>query len=325
MTCYDYNGLSTENGPEPKAERKWHLVWHNVVFFTIMHIGSIYAIYLLFTDAKWLTLFFAYILYVCSTVGVTAGAHRLWSHKAYKAKLPMKIILLIFYTIAYQGSVHQWVRDHRVHHKYVDTDADPHNATRGFFFSHIGWLLLKKHPDILAKGKDIYLKDVQTDKLLRFQQKYYFPLVVVLCFVFPTYVPLLWGENLWTAFYIAAVLRHTFTLHMTFLINSAAHMWGTKPYDQHILPTETKAVSLVACGEGFHNYHHTFPWDYRAAELGDYTLNISLFFIDLMAKIGWAYDLKTVSEEQVEKRVKKTGDGTHAVWGDEKSDSIDYL
>lgn len=130
----------------------------------------------------------------------------------------------------------------------------------------------------------------------------------------PTYIPVLWNEEKRTAFYIAAVLRLTISQHVIFFINSAAHMWGTKPYDKDIRPVETKAVSLVACGEGFHNYHHTFPWDYKAAELGGYTFNTSRLFIDIMAKIGWAYDLRTVSHELIEKRVKRTGDGTHPYW-----------
>lgn len=97
-------------------------------------------------------------------------------------------------------------------------------------------------------------------------------------------------------------------------------MWGTKPYDKDICPVENKTVAFLATGEGFHNYHHTFPWDYRTAELGGYLFNTSWLFIDLMAKIGWAYDLKTVSEELIEKRVARSGDGTHPVWGWDDTD-----
>lgn len=71
----------------------------------------------------------------------------------------------------------------------------------------------------------------------------------------------------------------------------------------------------MALGEGWHNYHHTFPWDYKTAELGQYSVNTTCAFLDLMAKIGWAYDLKTVPMEMIKKRVERTGDGTHHVWG----------
>lgn len=78
-------------------------------------------------------------------------------------------------------------------------------------------------------------------------------------------------------------------------------------------PTETKFVSFVTIGEGWHNYHHAFPWDYRASEFRK--LNFTLTVIDFFARIGWAYDLKTVSAEMIRNRVKRTGDGTHQIWG----------
>lgn len=65
-----------------------------------------------------------------------------------------------------------WVRDHRLHHKYSDTDADPHNAKRGFFFSHCGWLMMRKHPDVIVKGKTIDMSDLSNDPLIVFQRRY---------------------------------------------------------------------------------------------------------------------------------------------------------
>lgn len=109
-------------------------------------------------------------------LGVTAGAHRLWSHRSYKAKWPMRLILTIFHTIAFQDSIYHWVRDHRMHHKYSETDADPHNTSRGFFYSHIGWLLCKKHPEVTLKGKALNLSDLQNDPLVMFQHKWVTPL-----------------------------------------------------------------------------------------------------------------------------------------------------
>lgn len=80
-------------------------------------------------------------------------------------------------------------------------------------------------------------------------------------------------------------------------------------------PSQNVSVAAFALGEGFHNYHHVFPWDYKTAELGDYHLNYTTAFIDFFAKIGWAYDLKSVSTEIIKKRVERTGDGTHNLWG----------
>lgn len=103
------------------------------------------------------------------------------------------------------------------------------------------------------------------------------------------------------------MLRYVASLHVTWLVNSAAHCWGYRPYDRHIAPVENPALSFVAFGEGFHNYHHAFPYDYSSSELG-WKLNFSTKFINLMAMIGQAYDLKTASKECVDKRVQRTGD-----------------
>jgi len=77
------------------------------------------------------------------------------------------------------------------------------------------------------------------------------------------------------------------------------------------MPTENWFVSMMALGEGWHNYHHVFPWDYKTSELGNYTLNTTTAFIDFFSWVGWAYDLKTVSPSMVTQRAKRTGDGSH--------------
>lgn len=99
--------------------------------------------------------------------------------------------------------------------------------------------------------------------------------------------------------------------HITFLVNSFAHIWGNKPYDKYISPTGNKSVSFITLGEGWHNYHHTFPWDYKAAEFGGLAFNFSTEFIHLFARIGWAYDLKTVKHQLLVDRINRTGDVCH--------------
>lgn len=86
-------------------------------------------------------------------------------------------------------------------------------------------------------------------------------------------------------------------------------------FNRSINPAQNITVAAFAFGEGWHNYHHVFPWDYKTAELGDYKLNATTAFIDFFAKVGWAYDLKSVSTEIIKKRVGRTGDGTHELWG----------
>lgn len=296
--------------------RKIKLVWRNIIVFGALHGAAIYGLWLLITSAKWPTLLFALALYFASGLGITAGSHRLWAHRSYKAKWPLRLILVIFNTIAFQDCAMHWARDHRVHHKYSETDADPHNATRGFFFSHIGWLLCRKHSEVILKGRQLDISDLKADPILRIQKKYYMRLVLLMCIILPTIIPVyFWGESFKNAFFVAALFRYTFVLNVTWLVNSAAHKWGDKPYDKTINPSENPSVALFTFGEGWHNYHHVFPWDYKTAELGNYSMNFTTAFIDFFAKIGWAYDLKTVSHAIIEQRVKRTGDGTHAVWG----------
>ena len=131
--------------------------------------------------------------------------------------------------LALENDIYEWSRDHRVHHKYSETDADPHNAKRGFFFSHVGWLLCKKHPEVIEKGQLMDMSDLEKDPLIQFQRRFYVPLVALIWGLFPTYTPYyLWGESLWISFFTCVMLRYAFTLNVTWCVNSAAHLWGNK-------------------------------------------------------------------------------------------------
>ncbi|XP_061382401.1 acyl-CoA Delta-9 desaturase-like [Danaus plexippus] len=305
--------LSQLDPPRQRRDYEWQIVWRNVLAFVYLHMATLYGIYLiLIGKTKILTLIFAVTISAMSAMGVTAGAHRLWAHRAYKARWPLRIFLAVMQTMAFQNHIYEWVRDHRVHHKFTETDADPHNAKRGFFFSHMGWLMVRKHKAVFEKGASVDMSDLEKDPIVMFQKKTYLVLMPLLCFVVPAWLPVvLWNENPWVSWYVASMLRYTISLHFTWLVNSAAHIWGNRPYDQYIGATDNKAVAICAFGEGWHNYHHVFPWDYKAAELGNYSTNLSTALIDFAAKYGLAYDLKTVSIEMIRKRVSRTGDGSH--------------
>ena len=128
-------------------------------------------------------------------LGVTAGAHRLWSHRTYKAHWPLRLLLAFANTMALQNHIYEWSRDHRVHHKFSETDADPHNSNRGFFFAHMGWLMCKKHADVRDKGKIVDMSDLDKDPIVQFQKKYYIPLVILIWGLVPTLIPYyFWGK-----------------------------------------------------------------------------------------------------------------------------------
>ncbi|GMS94542.1 hypothetical protein PENTCL1PPCAC_16717, partial [Pristionchus entomophagus] len=284
------------------------IVWRNVAIFVALHLGAMIGLYQFFFEAKCLTCFFTILLHVGGAMGITAGAHRLWSHRAFKAALPVRIFFMLWSTVAFQNDVIEWARDHRCHHKWTDTEADPHNSRRGFWYSHVGWLCAKKSEKIKEMGSKIDLSDLFADPVLSFQRKHYYPLVALLCFIIPTAIPVyFWGESAFIAFYVAAIFRYAFTLNSTWLINSAAHMFGYKPYDATISPVESAWTNLQAVGEGGHNFHHSFPQDYRASELSHAT-NWTRAVIDSFAYFGLIYDRKTVSDESIKKIIEKKGD-----------------
>lgn len=104
--------------------------------------------------ASWSELSILWLFFwTISGLGITAGAHRLWAHKSYCATTGLKVFLMCMNSMAFQGSILEWSRDHRVHHKGSETDADPHNAKRGFFFSHCGWVMVRKHAQVMEQGK----------------------------------------------------------------------------------------------------------------------------------------------------------------------------
>lgn len=221
-----------KEGPSPKVE----YVWRNIILMSLLHLGALYGITLIPT-CKLYTCLWGLFYYVVSALGITAGAHRLWSHRSYKARLPLRLFLIIANTMAFQNDVYEWARDHRAHHKFSETHADPHNSRRGFFFSHVGWLLVRKHPAVKQKGATLDLSDLEAEKLVMFQRRYYKPGLLLMCFILPTLVPwCFWGETFQHSVFVATFLRYAIVLNVTWLVNSAAHLFGYRPYDKNISP-----------------------------------------------------------------------------------------
>lgn len=284
-----------------------HIIWPNVGWFALLHVATVYGIYLALYEAKWLTILFAVVTYNISLFGITAGVHRLWSHRAYKASFIFRVILAFCNSMAYQNSIYTWGRDHRVHHKYSETDADPVNIERGFFFAHCGWLMCKKHPDVAEFGLRVDCSDMMADPVVYYQHKYYFPSVLLICVAMPLVVPwYFWGETLWTSFFVVVIARYTLSLNATWFVNSAAHMYGNRPYDAQIAPAENTPIAFFSLGEGFHNYHHTFPWDYSTSEWG-WNINPTTFILDTLSKFGLVYDRRFASKDMIKQRKMRTG------------------
>jgi stearoyl-CoA desaturase (delta-9 desaturase) len=142
--------------------------WQNVVLFAYLHGAAFYGWFL---PWKWSSFVLCFIYTMLAGFGTTVAAHRYFTHRSFKANKKLRMLLILLQTACAQEPILHWARDHRVHHKFTDTDADPYNSRRGFFFSHIGWLMVKKHPEVIKQGKKIDMSDLNCDPMLVFQEK----------------------------------------------------------------------------------------------------------------------------------------------------------
>ncbi len=232
------------------------------------------------------------ILMAWTGLSITAGYHRLWSHKSYEAHPVVKYILLLGATLAIESSVFDWCSGHRSHHRHVDDEYDdPYSSRRGFWFSHMGWML-RKYPSGQYDYKNI--PDLKKDKLLALQHNYYGFWVVATNVVVLAMIGWITGDMLGT-FLIAGLLRLVLTHHFTFFINSLCHMFGTRPYTDENTARDNGLLAIVTWGEGYHNYHHYFQYDYRNG-VKWWQYDPTKWIIGLLAKVGLASNLKRVDD-----------------------------
>ncbi len=216
--------------------------------------------YLIWTGGiHWQTLILALIMTIFTGVAVTAGYHRLFSHRSYDGNKFFKLFMLIFGAAAFENSARRWASDHRTHHQFVDTDKDPYNIKRGFFYAHMGWVCLK-YRDAGSRYNNV--ADLSADPLVMWQEKYYVAIGVVAGYFMPMAVALLWGDPL-GALILAGFTRMVLNHHFTFCINSFCHMLGSQPYSDENSARDSWFMALFTYGEGYHNFHHKFPSDYR--------------------------------------------------------------
>ena len=288
------------------------VLWDMVFCMTIFHLFALYGLYLaIFTPMKWQSMLFTAVCAYAGGIGITMGTHRLWTHRAFDATAPVRFVLMLMNCIAFQESIYLWSQNHRVHHKWSDTDRDFTNSRRGFFFAHMGWKMYETHPEVIKGRKMIDCSDLLADRIVKFQHDYYYYISLPICFIFPTVIPwYFWNEDPLLAFMWCGCTRLAITFHSTWCINSVAHLYGYKPYDSTLHAFEHKFLGPWALGEGWHNYHHAFPRDYRASEIDGWGQNVTTKLIEFLNRFGLTYDLKTVSEEHVARRTERTGDSS---------------
>jgi stearoyl-CoA desaturase (delta-9 desaturase) len=157
----------------------------------------------------------------------------------------------------------------------------------------MGWLLVKKHQDVVDAGKRLNFDDLLADPVVMFQKTFDPWFALFMCFVFPGLIGTFWGENFWNGYFVAGALRYIMVLHITWCVNSAAHFFGDHPYDAASWPAENPFVSFFSLGEGWHNWHHKYPFDYAASEYGiSKQFNPTKLFVDTCCFLGLASDRK---------------------------------
>ena len=235
------------------------LNWTNTLFLVGAHLMAVVAVlYLVYVKFSWWTIGLGCLwMFLCS-ISISAGYHRLFAHRTYKAAEWWRGLLLLFGAASVQNSALLWSADHRRHHSFVDTDRDPYNVKRGFWWSHVGWVLHSSDEPRVAGG----LKDLESDRLVQWQHRYYPWIALVVAGLIPLGLGFLWGDPI-GAFLVAAFLRLVLQWHSTFTINSLAHIVGTQPYTTANSARDSWLIALISWGEGYHNFHHRFQADYR--------------------------------------------------------------
>jgi stearoyl-CoA desaturase (delta-9 desaturase) len=225
-------------------------------------------------------------------LGIGIGFHRLLTHRGFQTPKWVEYLLTICGTLALEGGAINWVVTHRIHHAFTEKPGDPHSPRDGVWWSHMGWILRgtsQQHPESVMHR---YGPDLMKDPVHVWLNRLYFvPLII-------SGVVLL-AIGGWTALFWCVFFRVVYGLHVTWLVNSATHLWGSRRFQTTDDSTNNWWVALLAWGEGWHNNHHAFP---RAARHGLvwYELDINWIGIRVLQFLGLAKSINLVSREHIE-------------------------
>jgi len=275
--------------------------WPATLMFIITGLAAVtlvpwYALTFEVSAGAWIL---AVVLLAITKLSITAGYHRLWAHRTYSAHWSVRLFYMVFGSMAIQNSVFEWASGHRKHHINVDdVDLDPYSAKRGFWFSHIGWMI-RKYPSGINDFANI--KDLERDPILAFQARHYLKIAVGTNVGITALAGWAIGD-FWGAMMVAGVLRLVVSQHFTFFINSLAHMWGSRPYTDSNTARDNGILAFVTFGEGYHNFHHYFAHDYRNA-IRWWQWDPTKWLIATLGSMGLARNLKRVPRVQIQRAV----------------------
>ena len=271
------------------------LDWTNTVTLGVIHLFAVVAIvYLVAVKTSPWTVGLGVLWMSFTGLAITGGYHRLFAHRTYRARAPLRAFYLLFGAASVQNSALKWASDHRQHHAHCDKPKDPYSIRRGFWWAHIGWVLFKSGNPTDMRGVD----DLQEDPLVRLQHRYYVPLAVLMAAVVPASLGLLWGDPI-GALLVAGFLRLVVQWHATFSINSVAHCLGKRPFSIASSARDSFWTAILTLGEGYHNFHHRFVTDYRNG-IRWYHFDPTKWFVWSMAKVGMTSNLRRVAKDAIE-------------------------
>lgn len=256
------------------------LNWVNIAFFAVLHIGALLA--LIPGTFNWRAVGVAFVLYwVTGGLGITLGFHRLVTHRSFQTPKWLEYFLALCGTLACQGGPFEWIGMHRIHHLHSDQDLDPHDSNKGFWWSHLGWMI---HHAPAQDEISRYIKDISDDPVYQFYQKNMIGIQVALGVL----LLLLggWPFVIWGIF-----VRVVVVYHCTWLVNSATHKFGYRSHESGDNSTNCWWVALLVFGEGWHNNHHAFQYSARHG-LQWWEFDLTWLTIRLLQTLGLATNVK---------------------------------
>jgi stearoyl-CoA desaturase (Delta-9 desaturase) len=268
--------------------------WITTILFTITPLAALVFVpwYGITHGYSWAAVILFVVLQWAGGLAITAGYHRLWSHRTYNAHWSVRLFFMLFGAMSLQNSILIWSSQHRTHHRFVDdVDKDPYSARRGFWFSHMGWIL-RDYPSGVNDFSNA--RDLERDPMVMFQHRYYVPLTLFMNIAFPLLLGWAVGD-MWGVFLLAGLLRLVINHHCTWFINSLAHMWGSQPYTDENSARDNGALAFLTFGEGYHNFHHIFQNDYRNG-VRWWQWDPTKWLINGLSAMGLADNLKTVPD-----------------------------
>jgi stearoyl-CoA desaturase (delta-9 desaturase) len=270
--------------------------WTGALFLLLTPPAAvILTIYHLKTDGFMWPIWVLALLFYGLTVGsITGGYHRLFSHRTYKARTWLKWFWALFGAASFQNSIFIWARDHRLHHRFVDTDLDPYSIKKGFFYAHFGWMLTHNSPAIAIEP---YGRDLEKDPVVAFQHKHYALLATLMGFGLPALLGYFLGSAV-GGLAVAGFLRVVTVHHATFLINSWCHYFGRQTYTDKNTARDSFLMALATFGEGYHNFHHIFANDYRNG-FRWYHWDPTKWMIQTFSLLGGAHSLNRTPRSEI--------------------------